>query len=105
MKSRHRPGVATSVVVTGMLLGAIGAGLALPIEWWVTHLGGLLGDPGLLGVTAYAVLFVICALTFVPAAPLCFMAGFFYGPWGILLAWSCLMAAASTALPLARHLL
>jgi uncharacterized membrane protein YdjX (TVP38/TMEM64 family) len=97
--------VAISVLVIGMLLGAMAAGLVMPTERWVTLLGGLLGDQGLLGVAVYGVLFVICALTFVPATPLCFMAGFLWGPWGILLAWSCLMAAASTALPAARHLL
>src|SRR4051794_39730663 len=105
MESKRRPGVATSVLVTVMLLGVIATGLVMPIERWVTYLGGLLGDLGLLGVAVYGVLFVICALTFVPAAPLCFMAGFLCGPWGILLAWSCLIAAASTALPAARYLL
>ena len=105
METKRLPGIAASVVVTGMLLGATAAGLVMPIERWVTQLGGLLGEQGLLGVAVYGLLFVICALTFVPAAPLCFMAGFLWGPWGILLAWSCLMAAANTALPAARHLL
>jgi uncharacterized membrane protein YdjX (TVP38/TMEM64 family) len=105
MGSKPRPGVATAVLVSGIFLCAIATGLVIPIERWLTYLGGPLGDQGLLGVAVYGVLFVICALTFVPAAPLCFMAGFLCGPWGILLAWSCLMAAASTALPAARYLL
>jgi uncharacterized membrane protein YdjX (TVP38/TMEM64 family) len=105
MQSKRRPRVTTSLVVAGVLLGTMAAGLVMPVERWVTQLGGLLGDQGLLGVAVYSVLFVICALTFVPAAPLCFMAGFLWGSWGILLAWACLIAAASTALPAARYLL
>ena len=105
IESKRRPRFTPSVMLAGILLGAMAAGLVMPIERWVTQLGELLGAQGMIGVAVYCILFVICAVTFVPAAPLCFMAGFLWGPWGILLAWSCLMAAASTALPAVRSLL
>ena len=56
METKRLPGIAASVVVTGMLLGATAAGLVMPIERWVTQLGGLLGQQGLLGVAVYGLL-------------------------------------------------
>jgi hypothetical protein len=45
-------------------------------ERWARSWEGCSADQGLLGVAVYGLLVVICALTFLPAAPLCFMAGF-----------------------------
>ena len=104
METKRLPGVAASVVVTGMLLGATAAGLVMPID--MGHAAGRAAwrtGPARSGCLRSPVRDLrpyLCA-----RCSALLYGRFSLGSWGILLAWSCLMAAANTALPAARHLL
>ena len=96
---------AVGLAVSLALVLAMVAAIHLPIDGWITAAGGRLLQHGPAGVAAYCVLFVLCAVALVPTFPLSFAAGLLYGPWGLVLAWFCIMLASALSLPIMRHLL
>jgi len=105
-KRRQRQRQRAALVGAGIALVLVLAAMfLLPVERWIATAGASLAESGLAGAAAYAMLFVIRTMMFLPVYPFSFVAGLLYGPWGMGLAWLCIVSAAAISLPIARHLL
>jgi len=81
----------------------IGASIIWPVAEWMQALIVWVKASGVWGVIAFAVIYVIAAVMFLPASLLTLGAGFVYGPyWGTLLVSPVSVLAAFIAFSLAR---
>ena len=90
--------------LAAVLIGALVLAFAfLPIDRWVLELVAYIQGAGASGAFAYAVIYIIATLLFLPGSLLTLGAGFAYGPlWGTLLVSPASVIAATLAFVLGR---
>lgn len=99
---RHLPRVARIAVVAALVVAALRGAQALGVMDQAGELAATLRDAGPLGMVAYGVVYVVAVVLLVPKAILAAVAGFAYGPAGVLLAWPIGVVGATAAFLLAR---
>ena len=81
------------------------AARVLPVPEWLSAFQQWVAGTGLWGGVVYALVYVVCALLFVPGSLLTIGAGLVFGPWwGTVIVSAASTATAALAFLIARHL-
>ena len=98
-------GLKAALALAGLALLVAVAAANVPVGEWLASSGAALIGSGPSGIGLFCGLFVAGVMLSVPAWTFSLAAGLLFGPWGILVAWSCMMVAAALTLPLVRRVL
>lgn len=94
----------TWLAVTLSLVVLVALWRVLPVATWVAQLAHWIRDRGVVGVLAFAMIYVAAAVVLFPASLLTLAAGFAYGVgWGMLLISPVSMMAATVSFVIARY--
>jgi uncharacterized membrane protein YdjX (TVP38/TMEM64 family) len=92
--------------LAGALAGLLLVGVTtLPLQAWVGSATAWLAGLGPAGMMLFAALTIAASMVLIPSSLFALVAGFTWGPSGLVLIWAALMASAALSFQLSKHAL